>query len=207
MDMPHRLSRSILAARLPGPPQGSMRMDDMTAPTLVMGIGNLLMGDEGVGIRVVELLMSGFQFPESVEIIDAGTMGLGMLSLLKEREFVLVIDAVDGTGQEPGTVGRLAPEDIAPNQVLHSLHDTRFVNVLDAAALTGIVLDAECIGIQIAQIRQWETTLTPQLETALPAAVTAALAVLAERGVTPVARTTVDETARVIESIRSHGDE
>ncbi len=181
-------------------------MRNNVAPILVLGIGNPLMGDEGVGVRVVELLMSAFQFPDTVELLDAGTMGLGMLHLLRDRNFVLVVDAVDRTGHPAGTIVRLSPEDIAPNQVMHSLHDMKFVNVLEAAELTGVVVHAECIGVQVGRIEQWVTTLTPEVENALQAAIEAVLIVLAEKGVTSKPCKTDDGTARIIESIRTYED-
>ena len=91
----------------------------------VMGVGNPLMRDEGVGVRVAEVLMSAFAWPDNVTVLDAGTMGMGILNLFRDADYMLVVDAVDGTGEPPGTVVRLSAEDIAPNQVMHSLHDVR----------------------------------------------------------------------------------
>ena len=104
---------------------------------LVMGIGNVLMKDEGLGCRIAEELVARFEFPDNVDVIDSGTMGMSILNLFGEYDFLLVVDAVDGTGHPPGTVIRLDPEDIAPNQVMHSLHDMRFADVLQAAELIG----------------------------------------------------------------------
>ena len=118
----------------------------------VMGIGNPLMMDEGVGVRVMEVMMGTLQFPDNVTLIDAGTMGMGILNLFQECDYLLVIDAVDGTGEPPGTVVRLTPEDLAPNQVKHSMHDVRLVDVLEAAMLMGNRPEADCIGIQIADM-------------------------------------------------------
>lgn len=180
-------------------------MTQSTERILVMGIGNPLMGDEGVAIRVIELLMAGYQFPDNVEVVDAGTMGYTILNLLRDRDFVLVVDAIDGTGYEPGTVVTLSPEDLAPNQLMHSLHDTRFVNVLEAAALTGIQVNALCIGIQIEKIEPWVTELHESLEDALPTAVDAVLTVLGEHGITGTPRTGGTADSLILESIRTRG--
>ncbi len=174
-----------------------------TERILVMGIGNPLMRDEGIGVRVVELLMARYTWPDSIEIVDAGTMGLGIISLFRDVDFVLVIDAVDGTGHEPGTIIRLSPDDIASNQIMHSLHDVRFVNVLEAAEMAGIRPAAECIGIQIEQIEAWVTELSPAIEAMLDAAVDAVLEVLAEHGVEPIDRTSESAAAKVIKSLRA----
>jgi len=152
---------------------------------LVMGIGNVLMRDEGVGCRVVEELHARYEFPATVEITDSGTMGMTILNLFREFDFVVVVDAVDGTGHEAGTVVRLSPEDIAPNQVRHSLHDTRFVDVLEAAELIGVRPEAECVGIQVEDMAPAELTigLSAPVEAAIDVAIDAVLTVLAERGV------------------------
>lgn len=173
---------------------------------LILGIGNPLMTDEGAGVRVAELLMGGYEFPESVEVIDAGTMGLGIMNLFRDRDLVIVVDAVDKTGHEPGTVVIMTPEQLAPAQVMHSLHDMRFSHVLEAAALTGIEPEAVCVGIQVESMEQWVTELTPAVESALPAAVAAVLDLLQTRGVTPkpIEGGTVD--AGIIEAIRTRAD-
>ena len=173
---------------------------------LILGIGNPLMGDEGIGVRIAEELLRNFDFPENVEVIDAGTMGLGMLHLFKNRDHILVVDAVDGTGHEPGTIVTLSPEDIAPNQIMHSLHDMRFVNVLEAAQLTGVEPSAECVGVQITKIEPWTTDLSEALEEAIPSAVSAVLDKLEEMGVKPTPRTERSTEASLLEAIRTHSD-
>ena len=170
---------------------------------LILGIGNPLMGDEGIGVRVAEVFMRNFVLPDGVEVLDAGTMGLGMMGLFRGRDLVIVVDAVDHTGHEPGTVLIMTPEDLAPSQVLHSLHDMRLVHVLEAASLTGLQPDVVCVGVQIAAIEQWVTELTPAVDAAIPSAVAAVLDLLASRKIAlrPAVDASID--AAVIESIRA----
>ncbi|MBS3957421.1 MAG: HyaD/HybD family hydrogenase maturation endopeptidase [Clostridiales bacterium] len=177
----------------------------MTERTLILGIGNPLMSDEGAGVRVAELLMNGFDFPDGVEVVDAGTMGLGMLNMFRDTRLIVVVDAIDRTGHPPGTVVRLTPEDLAPNQIMHSLHDIRFVDVLQAAELCGLKPDAECVGIQVGSMEQWVTELTPEVEAALPTAVDAVITILAERGVSARQRTSPAATddGAIISAIRT----
>jgi hydrogenase maturation protease len=154
----------------------------------IMGIGNPLMRDEGIGIRVVEVLMTSFEFPDHVTLVDAGTMGMTILNLFQDCDYMLVVDAVDGSGEPAGTVMRLSPEDLAPNQVMHSLHDVRLVDVLQSAMLMGNEPTVDCIGVQIEDMSEISIGLTPDLEAAVPDVVAAVLEVLAERGVEPKAR-------------------
>lgn len=152
---------------------------------LVLGVGNALMRDEGVGPRIVEAILAGWSLPDNVRVIDAGTLGFAIVHLLKEADFVLVADAVDGTGRPPGTVLRLRPEHFAPNQVLHSLHDVRLVDVLAAARLIGVEPAVECVGVQVEDIapEEFSIGLTAAVESAVPRAVAAVLMLLEERGV------------------------
>ncbi|MEJ5172006.1 MAG: hydrogenase maturation protease, partial [Fimbriimonadales bacterium] len=65
---------------------------------LVLGVGNVLMRDEGVGPRIVEALTAGYSLPDNVRVVDAGTLGFAIVHLLRDVDYVLVADAVDGTG-------------------------------------------------------------------------------------------------------------
>jgi hydrogenase maturation protease len=164
------------------------------------------MGDEGAGVRVIEILMNSFDFGPDVEVVDAGTMGLGMMHLLKDREYMLVVDAVDGTGFSAGSIVRMEPDDMATTQIMHSLHDQKLSDVLAAAALSGIELDVDFIGIQVERIEQWVTELTKPVEEALPQAVSAVLDVLAARGITPKLREGSSTDSEILSAIRTLSD-
>ncbi len=91
-------------------------------PILVLGIGNILLRDEGVGVRVIEQ-MQKMHLPDDVELIDGGTAGADLLDVLAERRKVIVIDAVQADC-EPGTVLRFNADDLVrPDGVGMSLHE------------------------------------------------------------------------------------
>jgi len=167
----------------------------------VMGIGNPLVKDEGVGVRVIESMMSTLAFPENVTLVDAGTMGMGILNLFQDCDYLLVIDAVDGTGEPAGTVVRMTPSDMAPNTIKHSMHDMRLVDVLEAAMLMGTQPEVDCVGIQILDMDGIAVGLTPAVEDAVPRAVEAALIILAERGISAVPCVGTTEDGQVLRNI------
>lgn len=169
---------------------------------MVMGVGNPLCRDEGIGPRVVEELLARYDFPDHVRVIDAGTMGMGILDLFRDCDFLLVVDAVDGTGEPPGTVVRVAAEDVASNQIMHSLHDVRLIDVLQAAELIGSRPDATFVGVQVRDIGGPEIGLSAEVEAAVPSAVGCALSVLAERGVVPVESAGGSQGAAVLRAVR-----
>jgi hydrogenase maturation protease len=85
-------------------PLGSSGFSEPGGPahTLVLGLGNILMGDEGVGVRVIERLSERYEFGEGVLVMDGGTLGLDLLPYLEDASRLLVIDAVQAR-KRPGT--------------------------------------------------------------------------------------------------------
>ncbi len=90
------------------------------APILVMGLGNVLLQDEGLGVRALRRLTERYILPDDVEVIDAGALGLSLLSFLEGVEDVLIIDAVH-RGQRPGSLIRLEGEEVAWAETMHLL--------------------------------------------------------------------------------------
>jgi hydrogenase maturation protease len=86
-------------------------LDQTRAKTLILGVGNLLLSDEGVGVRVVERLVATYELPEGVQILDGGTLGLDLLYYLEGVENLLIVDAVE-MGKEPGTLLRLEGNEV-----------------------------------------------------------------------------------------------
>ncbi|HBA88392.1 MAG TPA: hydrogenase expression/formation protein [Geobacter sp.] len=78
---------------------------------LVLGIGNIIMSDDGVGARIVQELQREYHFPVGVEIVDGGTLGLDLLPLLEGRSHLIMVDAVE-TGKKPGSCVRLTGEEL-----------------------------------------------------------------------------------------------
>lgn len=171
---------------------------------IVLGIGNPLKRDEGVGVRVAEELMSRYEFPERVRLEDAGTMGMMLMPLFAEYDVMIVVDAVDNTGFEPGTVVLMTAEELAPNQVMHSLHDVRFVDVIQAADLIGYEIEARFVGVQVSDMSPEVAAvgLTDVVESAVPRAVDAVLELLSEYGITPWRREGSDPTAEMLKALR-----
>lgn len=104
---------------------------------LVLGIGNILMMDEGVGIRAIEEIQNRFQFQEDVELLDGGTSGIELLSYISKRDNLIIIDAIKA-GYPPGTVLRVEGKDVpACFRMRISPHQLGLSDLLLAATLTG----------------------------------------------------------------------
>lgn len=137
-------------------------------PTLILGLGNLLQGDDGVGCRVAQELERR-TLRDDVEVIDAGTPGIGLLNLFEGRERVIIIDAAE-MGLPPGTFRRFGPQDVlltGSNQRF-SLHRTGVIDSLMLARELSIKLpQIVFFGVQPA-IVDWNDALSPQVQATVP---------------------------------------
>lgn len=178
-------------------------MTDNARRILVMGVGNPLMRDDGIGPRIVEVLRAGYLFPENVDVVDAGTLSYMILDMLRGVDDLVLIDAIQGTDDPAGTVVIMPPEEIAPNQVRHSMHDVGIVDVLEAASLIGRAPETVVVGIRIESIDQWVLELSEAVEASVPIAAAAVLAELRKLGVEPVPNGGDDAPAQVLAALRT----
>jgi len=160
----------------------------VTGPILVLGIGNLLMADDGIGVRVVQGLADRYRFPAGVTVLDGGTLGLDLLPRLEGVERLLVVDAVE-TGGKPGTMVRLTGDDIPlALETKVSPHQMGLKDLLTVASLQGHVPREMVLwGVQPASI-ELEMALTPAVAKTLPLLEEEVLRELAVWGVAPDSR-------------------
>ena len=131
--------------------------------TLVLGLGNLLLGDEGVGVHAARALQD--ECCEDVEIQDVGTAILDALPALERADRVIVMDAMKGHG-DPGTIYRTPMDQCTGNSCIASLHgfDLRSVLTLAGCETSPEVL---VLGVEPAVV-EWSMALSPPVKNALP---------------------------------------
>jgi hydrogenase maturation protease len=114
----------------------------------VLGVGNILFRDEGVGVRVIERLMEKYGFPENVSVVDGGVLGLGLLGVISEADRLIVVDAIRNGGN-PGDFYRLVGEEI-PKRVFakNSLHQVDLLEALTLCQALDRVPETVIIGIE-----------------------------------------------------------
>ena len=155
---------------------------------LVLGIGNLVMSDDGAGVKVVQRLQREYRFADNVEIMDGGTLGLDLLPKLEGIDHLIVVDAVE-TGCKPGTCVRLAGEELPiALETKVSPHQMGLKDLLSVAELLGhspgeMVL----IGVQPGSI-EMDTELTPEVEAVLQLLVDNVLVELKKTGFEPLVK-------------------
>jgi hydrogenase maturation protease len=122
----------------------------MQEPTItVLGLGNILMSDEGVGVHVVNEFQKRYQTPDHVEIVDGGAAGLDLIPFIEGRERVLMVDAVN-FDREPGFIDTLENDEI-PIRLTQkaSMHHLGLMDVLCIVRMSGNMPRELCIiGIQ-----------------------------------------------------------
>lgn len=160
-------------------------MSEGALKILILGIGNILWGDEGFGVRAVEAFHRRFETPANVTVLDGGTQGLYLVHFVEEADYLLVFDAID-YGLEPGALKIVRDEEVPKftGSKKMSLHQTGFQEVLSAADLLGhYPQKLALIGCQPLDLENWGGALTAPVQDAIDAAVEAGAQLLAEWGV------------------------
>ncbi|MCU0586995.1 MAG: hydrogenase maturation protease [Syntrophobacteraceae bacterium] len=139
--------------------------------TLVLGIGNLLLCDEGVGVHVVRELLKA-DLPSGTEVMEVGTAILDALPAIESAERIIVVDAVQADGT-PGTIYRMPFDAFAPSRVIASMHGFDLSRVLALAGRTDQPR-ITVIGIEPAVV-DWSMDLSPSVANVLPLAAEAVL--------------------------------
>jgi hydrogenase maturation protease len=106
--------------------------------TLILGIGNLLLSDDGVGVHFVQRLEATRKLPGDVQVVDGGTAGLDLLYYLQDISKLIVVDAMQ-TGGPPGSLRRLTGDQVPAYMALKmSPHEIALPDMLAAARLRGL---------------------------------------------------------------------
>jgi hydrogenase maturation protease len=121
--------------------------------TVVIGLGNPLMGDDGLGLAALERLRAGWQLPASVVLVDGGTWGMSLLPDIEDADRLLFLDAID-VGAAPGTLHRLQRDQI-PRYLATKIspHEVDLRDVLALAELRGTLpQETVAVGLQPAAV-------------------------------------------------------
>jgi hydrogenase maturation protease len=138
-------------------------MDDI----LILGIGNILLKDEGVGVHVVNKLKE-MPLPDNIEVLDGGTAGLDLVDFIAGRKKLVVIDAVNAGGK-PGTIYRLTEENlnIKPKAIM-SFHEIDFMDaLLMSETMGGKPEEIVVIGVEPKDMSDG-VELSPEIEERIP---------------------------------------
>ena len=135
---------------------------------LVLGVGNILFTDEGIGVRCIERMQQDFSFSDNVTLMDGGTMGTKLMGPILESDYLIVCDAVL-CGDEPGSVYRLMGEDLRKSLAFRdSMHQTDLVDTLGMCELVGNRPEAVVIGMEPADYHTMALELSETADRSMP---------------------------------------
>jgi len=134
---------------------------------LILGVGNILLGDDGFGVHLINSF-ADTSFPPNVQILEAGTVSHQLIPLFRTIDRLIVIDAVEA-GDQPGSIFRFTPEDMQfPAGGMASLHQISLIDVLRMAELTGGRPDTIIIGVQPKDVSSWSLELSDEVRAVIP---------------------------------------
>jgi len=134
---------------------------------MVMGVGNILLSDEGLGVRFLDELAKK-TLPDNVELLEGGTAGLELVHLIQDVDFLIIVDAFNANA-EPGALFRFQPGDlqVIPEQYEVSFHQIGIVEVLTMANVLGHAPQTLIFGIQPKSL-EWGLEISPEIEALFP---------------------------------------
>jgi len=137
--------------------------------TLILGMGNPIMGDDGVGIWAARALKDRVN-EEKVTVMETGMAGLNLLELLADYDRAIIIDAIKTGEGEVGQVYRLKPEMFNDTRHAISTHGVDFSTALELGNRLGLNLPKDIVffGIEVADANIFSEKCTPEVEKAIP---------------------------------------
>ncbi len=136
--------------------------------TLILGIGNILMGDEGIGVHVARRLEEGNHLP--ADVVDGGTGGFQLLDYFHQYKRVILVDAtIDG--KPPGTISVLHPKYSSDYPPTLTAHDIGLKDLLDALYLMNRQPEIVLVTVSIRNLDQVTMELSPRIEESIPDAI------------------------------------
>ncbi len=140
---------------------------------LIVGIGNLLCRDEGIGVHVIQE-MENMKLPDHIDLLDMGTSTMDLISYLEGVKKLIAIDAMKAGGA-PGTIYKCRPEDLLPEEKGPiSLHEIGLLETLPMAKKMGREIDTVIIGVE-PKVIEWGMELTEEIKAKIPMIIEAIL--------------------------------
>ncbi len=130
---------------------------------MILGVGCILFTDEGFGIRVVERMEELFLFPENVSLVDGGVLGINLLGVISEADYLIVVDVMRNQG-EPGDFYRLEGDAIPERiRAKNSVHQIDFLEALTLCQALDKVPETVILGVEPEDIETTGIELTATL--------------------------------------------
>ncbi len=149
--------------------------------TLILGLGNPILSDDGVGLRVAGILENMVNQPE-ITVAEASAGGLNLLDLIAGFDRVIIIDAIQTRSGQAGQIYRFGPEALEATYNTGSVHDVDFPTALELGRRLGMALPQQItiFAIEVKDVTNFSEKCTPEVEIAVPVCVQKVLDELSE---------------------------
>ena len=138
---------------------------------LILGIGNTLRGDDGLGVFIVKQMEeSGIRLPKGVSLLDGGTAGFDLLGLIDGYDKIVIVDALK-TNDKPGSIYRFTPEHAVESRARISMHEVGIMEVIKTLRIMDINPEIEFVGVVPENISDMNTTISQAVMESIPRAV------------------------------------
>ena len=138
---------------------------------LILGIGNILQSDDGLGVHVVNhISQSEINLPQNVEVIDGGTAGFDLIPIMQGYEKIVIVDALK-YNDKPGSIYRFKPEHANESRSNMSLHEMGIMEVINLMKIMGMEPDIEFVGIIPEDINTFNISISQAVKNSIPRAV------------------------------------
>lgn len=153
---------------------------------VIVGVGNVLQRDDGIGVKVLKYLEAAYRFPENVDLIDGGTTGAGLQSSVMGKDWLIIIDALAVSGN-PGDVHLIPGGDVMgrPSDLKLSPHQVSFFDLIQFMELNGSGPEEFCIIGIVPENTDVGTEISPSVEGSIKRVADCLLGWLKEKGIAP----------------------
>lgn len=159
-------------------------MNAETKTVMLIGVGCILYSDEGFGVWVIQEIQKCYSFPDNVSIVDGGVLGVNLLGVISQPDYLIVVDAIRNKGN-PGDIYRLEGEAIPERiRAKNSLHQVDFLEALTLCQALDKVPETVILGVEPADIDTLSIELTPATRDKVEPVIAMVLAELDRLGVT-----------------------
>jgi hydrogenase maturation protease len=150
---------------------------------MILGIGSILFSDDGFGIRVAQRIENEYEFPDHVQVVDGGVLGINLLGVISKPKHLIVVDTMRNRGK-PGDLYRLEGQAIPERiRAKNSLHQVDFLEALTLCQALDNVPQTVIIGVEPEDIQTLSLVLTPTVQAQIGPAIAMVLAELDRLGV------------------------
>ena len=149
---------------------------------MILGVGCILYSDEGFGVRVIETIQQRYEFPDNVQVVDGGVLGINLLGVISKPDHLIVVDAIRNRGK-PGDLYRLEGDAIPERiRAKNSLHQVDFLEALTLCQALDKVPETVILGVEPEDIDTLSTELTPATQSKVDAVIEKVLAEVTRLG-------------------------